>query len=175
MIDQKFLEGIGITDEAAVKSITETYAADIKAEQDATAAIQQSLDTANSTIQSYKDMDIDGIRASVEDYKQKWEQSESDRKAFEYKTRLSGYVKSLGLRDDVYEQHVTNMLMEKGLKFDGDKLIGADDVIKAFRESHKDAFADSEPKPQFVQSATGVLPSSSSSEDAFIRSIMGLK
>lgn len=175
MIDQKFLEGIGITDEAAVKSITETYAADIKAEQDAAAAIQQSLDTANSTIQSYKDMDIDGIRASVEDYKQKWEQSESDRKAFEYKTRLSGYVKSLGLRDDVYEQYVTNMLMEKGLKFDGDKLIGADDVIKAFRESHKDAFADSEPKPQFVQSATGVLPSSSSSEDAFIRSIMGLK
>ena len=175
MIDQKFLEGIGITDEAAVKSITETYAADIQSEKDAAAAIQQSLDTANSTIQSYKDMDIDGIRESVEDYKQKWEQSESDRKAFEYKTRLSSYVKSLGLRDDVYEQHVTNMLMEKGLKFDGDKLIGADDVIKAFRESHKDAFADSEPKPQFVQSATGVLPSSSSSEDAFIRSIMGLK
>lgn len=32
MIDQKFLEGIGITDENIVKSITETYSADIKAE-----------------------------------------------------------------------------------------------------------------------------------------------
>lgn len=175
MIDQKFLEGIGITDENMVKSITETYAADIKAEQDAAAAIQQSLDTANSTIQSYKDMDIDGIKASVEDYKQKLEQSEADRKAFEHKTKVSGYVKSLGLRDDVYEQHVTNMLMEKGLKFDGDKLIGADDVVKAFRESHKDAFADSEQKPRFVQPAPGVQPSSPSSEDAFIRGIMGLK
>ena len=175
MIDSKFLEGIGITDEAAVKSITETYAADIQSEKDAAAAIQQSLDTANSTIQSYKDMDIDGIKASVEDYKQKWEQSEADRKAFEHKTKVSGYVKSLGLRDDVYEQHVTNMLMEKGLQFDGNKLIGADDVVKAFRESHKDAFADSEQKPRFVQSAPGVPPSSPSSDDAFIRGIMGLK
>ncbi len=150
MIDQKFLESIGITDENMVKSITETYSADIKAEKDASEAIQKSLDTANTTIQSYKDMDIDGIKASVEDYKQKWEQSEADRKAFEHKTKLGQYVKGLGLRDDVYEQHVTNLLMEKGLKFDGDKLIGGDDIVSAFRESHKDAFKPAEPVKPFM-------------------------
>ena len=61
MINEKFLEGIGITDKDTVQKITETYAADIKAEQDAAAAVQTQLDEASKTIQSYKDMDIDGI------------------------------------------------------------------------------------------------------------------
>ena len=100
MIDEKFLEGIGITDKDTVQKITEAYAADIKAEQDAAAAVQTQLDEASKTIQSYKDMDIDGIKASVEDYKQKLEQSEADRAAFEYRTKLIG-------ADDVVQQFRT--------------------------------------------------------------------
>lgn len=103
-------------------------------------ALAEQLKNANKTIQSYKDMDIDGIKASVEDYKQKWEQSEHDRKAFEHKTRVSGFVKSLGLKDDIYEKYVTDMILEKELKFDGDKLIGGDDVVNQFREKYPDAF-----------------------------------
>ena len=103
-------------------------------------ALKIQLDTANSTIKSYEDMDIDGIKKSVEDYKTKWEQQENDRKAFEYRTKISGFVKSLGLKDDIYEKHVTDLIIGKELKFDGDKLIGSNDVVNAFRESHPDAF-----------------------------------
>ena len=103
-------------------------------------ALKSQLDTANSTIKSYEDMDIDGIKKSVEDYKNKWEKSENDRRAFEYRTKISSYVKSLGLKDDIYEKHVTDMIIGKELKFDGDKLIGGDDIVNAFRESHPDAF-----------------------------------
>ncbi len=103
-------------------------------------ALAEQLRTANDTIQSYKDMDIDGIKKSVEDYKQKLEKSENDRKAFEHKTRVNGYVKSLGLKDDIYEKHVADLILEKELKFDGDKLIGGDDVVKQFREKYPDAF-----------------------------------
>ena len=141
MIDEKFLKGIGITDKDTVQKITEAYAADIKAEQDAAAAVQTQLDEASKTIQSYKDMDIDGIKASVADYKQKLEQSEADRAAFEYRTKLSQYVKGLQLKNDVYEKYVTDLLTSKELKFDGDKLIGADDVVQQFRTAHADAFA----------------------------------
>ena len=35
-------------------------------------ALKSQLDTANSTIKSYEDMDIDGIKKSVEDYKNKF-------------------------------------------------------------------------------------------------------
>ena len=103
-------------------------------------ALKTQLDTANDTIKSYEKMDIDGIKASVEDYKQKWEQSENDRKTFEHRTRVSGFVKSLGLKDDIYEKHVTDLILEKGLKFDGNKLSGGDDVVKQFREKYPDAF-----------------------------------
>ena len=103
-------------------------------------ALKTQLDTANDTIKSYEKMDIDGIKASVEDYKQKWEQSENDRKAFEHRTKVGDFVKSLGLKDDIYEKHVTDLILEKDLKFDGDKLIGGDDVVKQFREKYPDAF-----------------------------------
>ena len=54
MIDQKFLESLGVTDESAVQKITETYTANIKAEQDAAATAKTQLDEANKTIQSLK-------------------------------------------------------------------------------------------------------------------------
>lgn len=136
-------------------------------------ALKSQLDTANNTIQSYKDMDIDGIKKSVEEYKQKWEQAENDRKAFEHKTRVSGFVKSLGLKDDIYEKHVTDLILEKGLKFDGDKLIGGDDVVKQFREKYPDAFKSAQPVPEFSVSTTG--QSGVKDDDAFVRKVMGLK
>ncbi len=136
-------------------------------------ALKSQLDTANDTIQSYKDMDIDGIKASVEDYKQKWEKSENDRKAFEHKTKVNGFVKSLGLKDDIYEKHVTDLIISKELKFDGDKLIGGDDVVKQFREKYPDAFNSATPVPEFSVSTTG--QSGIKDDDAFVRKIMGLK
>ena len=102
--------------------------------------LAEQLRTANETIQSYKDMDIEGIKASVEEYKTKWEQSENERKVFEHKTKVSGFVKSLGLKDDIYEKYVTDMIIAKELKFDGEKLIGGDDVVNQFREKYPDAF-----------------------------------
>ena len=103
-------------------------------------ALKIQLDTANSTIKSYEDMDIDGIKKSVEDYKTKWEKSENERKAFEYRTKISGFVKLLGLKDDIYEKHVTDLIIAKELKFDGDKLIGGDDIVNQFKEKYPDAF-----------------------------------
>ena len=136
-------------------------------------ALKSQLDTANSTIQSYKDMDIDGIKASVEDYKQKWEQSENDRKAFEHRTKVGGFVKSLGLKDDIYEKHVTDLILEKGLKFDGEKLIGGDDVVNDFKTKYPDAFKSAQPVPEFSVSTTG--QSGMKDDDTFIRKVMGLK
>lgn len=99
------------------------------------------LTEANKTIKSYTDMDIEGIKKSAADWEQKAKQAEADRAAFEHRTKLAAYVRGLNLKDDIYEAHVTKLLEEKGLKFEGDKLIGGDDVVQAFRESHADAFA----------------------------------
>lgn len=165
-------EEIKQTTEQTAKTYSEEEYHALQQELD---AVRKNLDTANATIQSYKDMDIDGIQASVEDYKQKWEQSEKDRKAFEYQTKLGQYVKTLGLRDDVYEQHVVQLLTKKGLQFDGDKLVGADDVLKPFRESHADAFQPTEPIKPFMGRTPGVSPTSNAEQMKQLRSIYGLK
>lgn len=116
------------------------------------AALQQQLDEARANLKetaekltSFEKMDVESIRKSAADWKQKYEQSEKERADFAYKTKLGQFVKSLHLKNDVYEKFVTDLLTEKGLQFDGDKLIGGDDIVKAFRESHEDAFA---PDPQ---------------------------
>ena len=64
MIDQKFLKGIGITDENMVQSITEAYAADIKAEQDKAAAVQTQLTEASEKLASFEKMDVDKMQRS---------------------------------------------------------------------------------------------------------------
>ena len=102
MIDQKFLESLGVTDESAVQKITETYTADIKAEQDAAATAKTQLDEANKTIQSYKDMDIDGIQQSAAEWQKKYEQAEADRKAKDYSDRLDQFVQQQAMTNAVY-------------------------------------------------------------------------
>ncbi|MBD5160404.1 MAG: hypothetical protein HDT23_09230 [Ruminococcus sp.] len=137
--------------EQAVKTYSEREYNDLKSQ----------LDTVNETLRTYKD------------YKQKYEKSESDRKAFEHKTKVGSYVKSLGLKDDIYEKHVTDLILEKGLKFDGDKLVDDDNIINNFKEKYPNAFKSAQPVPEFSTSTTG--QSGLKDDDAFIRKVMGLK
>ena len=123
--------------------------------------LKSQLDTVNETLKTYKD------------YKQKYEKSESDRKAFEHKTKVSSYVKSLGLKDDIYEKHVTDLILEKGLKFDGDKLVDDNNIVNNFKEKYPNAFKSAQPVPEFSTSTTG--QSGVKDDDAFIRKVMGLK
>lgn len=145
MIDKKFLEGLGITDEETIKKIVAEYGNDIKTEKDAAAAVQTQLQEANTQIESFKSMDIEAIKKSATDWEEKYKKSEADRAAFEHKTKVSGIVKGLKLKDSIYEDYLVNSLIEKGLKFDGDKLIGGDDVIAAFKTEHPDAFVTDKP------------------------------
>lgn len=176
MINKEFLEGLGITDEAVAKSITDTYNADIQTEKDSTAAVQKQLDEANTTIKSYTDMDIDSVKKSAADWENKYKQSEADRLAFEHKTKVGNMVKGLKLKDSIYEDYLTNQIIEKQLKFEGDKLIGGDDVVKAFKEAHPDAFQTDPVPPKFSYDthggeATGVT----GVEAAFLARNPGLK
>ena len=107
-----------------------------------------------------------------EDFKKKWEQSEKDRKDFEHRTKISAYVHSLGLKDDVYEKYISDELIKAGFQFDGDKLVGGDELVSKFKETHADAFKDSEPVPKISAKATGTTVQK---DDSILRSVMGLK
>ena len=101
-------------------------------------ALKSQLDTVNETLRTYKD------------YKQKWEKSENDRKDFEHKTKVGSYVKSLGLKDDIYE-----------------KLIGGNDVVKQFKEKYPDAFKSADTGGFIAPMGNSAIGKLSSVEQAF--------
>ena len=65
-------------------------------------------------VKTYSEQEYNALKAQLEslekstkdneDFKKKFEQSEKDRKEFEYQTHLNGYVNSLALVDDIYEE-----------------------------------------------------------------------
>ena len=124
-------------------------------------------------VKTYSEQEYNALSEQLQDYKQKFEKSENDRKAFEHKTKVGNYVKSLGLKDDIYEKHVADLILEKGLKFGGDNLVDNDNIVNNFKEKYPNAFKSAQPVPEFSTSTTG--QSGLKDDDAFIRKVMGLK
>ncbi len=158
-------------DAAAPKTYSEE---DYAALQSQLADAQKQLSDATTTIQSYKDMDIEGIQKSAAEWEQKAKQLEVEQKAKDYSDKLEKYVQAQGMKNDIYAAHLKGQLMAAELKFDKDgTLIGGEDIVKKLRESCPDAFTDDKPKPQFVGSTPGA--DHKETEEASIRRIMGLK
>ena len=173
-MEKQFLTDLGIADDIADQIITQAVA-EVKAAAEETAGIQAQLEEANKQIAGFKEMDIDSIKAAAEDWKTKYEAAEADKTAMQHKHRLEGYVKGLGLRDDVYEAHVTKQLTDAGLQFDDTgKLIGGDDIVGKFRESHPGAFLDTKPEARVVASTMHHEPAANSVEAAFYAKNPGL-
>ena len=133
------------------------------------------LKTANAEIDSYKSMDIEAIKESAEDYKTKYETAEKDYQAkisqMEYDNKLDKYVDGLNLKNDIYKNAVISQIKEKELKFDGDVLLGGEELVKGFKEKYADAFNDTKPKPTFSDTTPGTNTATSNNS---LRLAMGL-
>lgn len=116
--------------------------------------LQEQLEQANAQIEEFKNMDIESVKAACEDWKTKAETAKEEKESFIHKTKVKDYVKSLNLRDGVYEDHVTKLLLDNKLQFDGDVLIGGDDIVTKFKETYPTAIKEDKPQPKFA-SATG--------------------
>ena len=161
----EFLKGLGLTDEQ-IQSIQAESGKEIQKYKDENTSLKadndnktELLKNANAEIDSYKSMDIEAIKKSAEDYKAKFETAEKDYQAkiseMEYNNKLDKYVGTLNLKNDIYRKEVISRIKEKELKFDGDTLLGAEDLVKGFKEQYADAFVDTKPKPSFADTTSG--------------------
>ena len=177
----EFLKGLGLTDEQ-IQSIQAESGKEIQKYKDENATLkadndnkQELLDNANKEIDSYKSMDIDAIKKSAEDYKTKYETAENDYKAkiaeMELNNKLEKYVDGLNLKNDIYKKEVISRIKEKELKFDGDTLLGGEELVKGFKEQYAEAFNDTKPKPTFADSTPGTNTVTSNNS---LRLAMGL-
>lgn len=114
--------------------------------------VKQQLADANTEIQSYKDMDIEGIKQKAANWEQKYN---TDTQALNDKLRkqeidhqMDRYLDTAGIKPGaMYRNFVRAALEAKEFKLDGGKFLGADDYIKELKENpdYKDAFIAEKP------------------------------
>ena len=114
--------------------------------------VKQQLSDANTAIQSYKDMDIDGIKKSAKDWEEKYNHDTpelNDKLAKQERAHQTDrYLDNVGLKPGaMYRDYVRRAFESKELKLENGKFIGADDVMKELKENpdFKDAFIEEKP------------------------------
>lgn len=140
--------------------------------------LKNQLGEAEKAIQSYKDMDVEGIKASVKQWEDKYNadtqalkgQLEAANYGFAVKEAASG----LKFTSEGAKKAFLSDLTAKKLPVQEGKLLGMEDFIKAYKETDPGAFvpegADEDP-PIFARGGGGGGPTAA---DAALRSAFGL-
>lgn len=156
---REFLKGLGLED-TVIDQIMDENGKDINKANEKVKTLEtevnntkELLTNANKEIDSYKSMDIEAIKKSA------FETAEKDYQAkiseMEYNNKLDKYVNTLNLKNDIYKKEVISRIKEKELKFDGDTLLGGEELVKGFKEQYSEAFTDTKAKPSFADTTQG--------------------
>ena len=119
--------------------------------------VRDQLDAANATIQSYKDMDIDGIKQSAADWEKKYQDDTAAlQKQLDDNART--YAQDLFLKDYKFsslpaEEGIRSAFAKKNFPFEDGKFLGAKEFMEGLMndEGYKNAFVVEAP-PQPPQS-----------------------
>ena len=114
--------------------------------------VQQQLTDANKEIQSYKDMDIEGVKKSAQEWETKYNtdtQALKDQIAQQERSHQTDrYLDTVGLKPGaMYREFVKKAFEAKEFKLEGEKFLGADDFIAELKKNpdYKDAFVQDNP------------------------------
>ena len=133
---------------------------DLTAERD---QYKSQYDTAAETLRGFDGKDFDAITRERDDWKTRAEQADADFQR-KLKDAQDEYARQIEERDfsdtlskalasekftsEFAKNGIIGMIKEKGLKREGEKILGLDDYLKELRESQKDAFAPTEDAPK---------------------------
>lgn len=150
------LRAMGLTDEQISKVMAEN-GKDINSAKAKFAdydSLKEQLANANKQIEEFKGMDIDGVRKSAEEWKQKAEQAEKDAAEkisnMERSQAEEAYASTLKFSSGAAKKAFLADLAGKKLPLQDGKLLGADDFTKAYKEADSAAFANDTPSVQVV-------------------------
>lgn len=140
--------------------------------------LKTQLDTATNEIKSYKDMDVEGIKAKAAEWEGKYntdtkalkEQLDATNYSFSIKEAVSG----LKFTSESAKKAFIADLTDKKLPIQEGKLLGMDDFVKTYQASDPDAFASEEDDKSFVITKGGAGGGPSITEEAALRAAFGL-
>lgn len=139
--------------------------------------LQNQLKDANNEIQSFKDMDIDSIKKSADDWKTKYEEMEANQKAEKEKSirdeRTNAFFNDVKFASESAKAGVISQFNEKGFKYDEEskKFLGASEWLNDLKEKDSGAFLSDVANPKFTTNPTA--PTNTGSMDQILHA-MGL-
>lgn len=144
---------IAVEQKKAEKVILERDSYKLKAE-----SLETQVNDANTEIQKFKDMDIDGIKKAADDWKETAEKAKADadkqisQMKFDY--ALSAALTGAKAKNT---KAVKALLDMDGLKFnDNDgKIVGLDEQLAQIKTDNDYLFESDEPAPEFVKGTNG--------------------
>lgn len=152
------LKALGLTDEQ-IDKVMSLNGADIEGQKSKTTALQTELDgvkaqltEAGKQIESFKGMNIDGIKAAADEWKTKAEKAEADRVAEVSRLKLDYAIENALTGAKAKNTKAVRALLDQGtlkLKDDG-TLEGIDDQLKKVKEANPYLFADEKDPPRIV-------------------------
>lgn len=140
--------------------------------------LESQLTEANSKIEGFKEVDVEKIKAEVDEWKEKYNtdtqklKDSLTQKDYDYK--ITELANGLKFSSNGAKKSFINDLKEKGLKLEDNNLLGFDDFVKSYQENDPSAFIKEDSKQETFTSTGGSHSESSSNEDAYIDHIMGL-
>ncbi len=136
------------------------------------------LNDANNEIKSYKDMDIDGIKKSAEEWETKYNdlvksQNEAKEKSIR-EERTNAFFNGVEFASESAKAGVIAQFNEKDFKYDEkeQKFQGASEWLEELKKNDVGAFKSDVANPKFT---TSVTPPTSDSALDEIKKIMGIK
>lgn len=183
-MERKFLEELGLEKETIDKvldqhsrEIGKQKAAAESAKEEST-ALRARLEEVNGKIEEFKNLDVDGIRKSADEWKAKYEaETEALKKQLEdreYSYTVKDAVAGLKFSSESAKRTFVTDLTAKHPPLNDGKLLGLDDFVKEYREKDPGAFApEKEEKIPVAVRSTG--SGANMSPDVALRAAFGLK
>lgn len=173
---REFLEGLELNKET-IDTIMAEYGKTTQGLREERDNLKTQVEDANKEIQSYKDMDIDSIKKSADDWKTKYEEMEANQKAEKEKSirneRTNAFFNDIKFASESAKAGVIAQFNEKDFKYDEEtkKFLGANEWLKDLKEKDSGAFLSDVANPKFTTSTTA--PTNDSSMDKILHA-MGL-
>lgn len=142
---------IAVEQKKAEKVIQERDSYKLKAE-----SLETQVNDANTEIQKFKDMDIDGIKKAADDWKETAEKAKADadkqisQMKFDY--ALSAALTGAKAKN---AKAVKALLDMDGLKFNDGKIVGLHEQLAQIKADNDYLFESDEPAPEFVKGTNG--------------------
>lgn len=142
--------------------------------------LETQLTEANSKIEGFKEIDVEKIKAEVDEWKEKYNtdtqklKDSLTQKDYDYK--INELTNGLKFSSNGAKKSFIEDLKAKGLKLENDNLLGFDDFVKSYKETDPNTFVNEENTNQEVFTSTGDShEKTKDNDDDFVDRVMGLK